>query len=113
MKKRLAAIMLAALVMSAICACGGGGGAADPKEPFVGKWANASGNAVYEFKADGTGSFTVSESAVTEFTFEVTDNKIKLTYTSAAEPSEFEFKIEGDVLTIQDSYGNGVEYTKQ
>lgn len=79
---------------------------------IVGSWEYTSGGYVYTFNADGTGSYTAGET-VMEFTYEDDGSTVKILYSSATVPNEFAYTISGNTLSIEDSFGEKVEYTKK
>ena len=72
---------------------------------LVGTWSY--GSYVYTFNADGTGDYSGSA-----LTWEDLGDKISILYDGFTSPMELEYSIEGDTLTIVDSFGEGVEYTR-
>lgn len=82
------------------------------KGAIVGSWEYTSGGYVYTFNADGTGSYTAGET-VMEFTYEDDGSTVKILYKNATVPNEFAYTVSGDTLSIEDSFGEKVEYTKK
>ena len=72
---------------------------------LVGTWSY--GSYVYTFNADGTGDYSGSA-----LTWEDLGDKISILYDGFSSPMELEYSIDGDTLTIVDSFGEGVEYTR-
>ena len=72
---------------------------------LVGTWTY--GSYVYTFNADGTGDYSGSA-----LTWEDLGDKISILYDGFTSPMELEYSIDGDTLTIVDSFGEGVEYTR-
>lgn len=82
---------------------------------LVGSWdyAELSGM-VYTFNADGTGSYDMF-GEVMKFTYEADGSTLKITYTDEGvdEPTELEYKIDGDTLIVKDLFGNDTLYKRK
>ncbi|MBR5459583.1 MAG: hypothetical protein IKV53_01840 [Clostridia bacterium] len=65
----------------------------------------------YNFLEDGTGYYSMSY-AKKEFTFSATEERVTLCYPGDAFPLCFRYEINEDILSIEDSLGNFVEYKK-
>ena len=82
---------------------------------IVGSWdyAELSGM-VYTFNADGSGSYDMF-GEVMKFTYEADGSTLKITYTDEGvdAPMELEYKIDGDVLNVKDSFGNDTIYKRK
>ena len=127
MKKILSVLFVLMMVLS-LAACGGktapaASGAASSAaasapaastpagaDGVVGAWAHD--NYVYTFKADGTGTYDAAGTMM-EFTYEATDKELSITFTGNTAPMVLEYSINGNVLTIVDSFGSDVNYTKK
>lgn len=48
-----------------------------------------------------------------EFTYEDDGSKVSILYTGNTMPSEYSYTVNGNVLSIEDSFGEKVEYTKK
>ena len=81
------------------------------KKGIVGSWKHEQGY-VYTFKEDGTGNYSYGDAAM-EFTYKVEDNKLSILYTGNTAPFETTFTIDGDTLTIKDSFDNDTIYKRQ
>ena len=110
MKKRfLLTICFCAVMTLFLVGCG--------KKGLIGDWVYFNGsstqsNIYYTFKDEKNGSYTFYGSA-RNFTY--TDDGTKLTILYDGDTAAFEttFKIEDDKLTIKDSLGNDVVYTRK
>ncbi len=101
MKKGLLVCLLAVLCVTLV-GCG-------KKEGLVGEWAYGSGNTfVFTFNEDKTCSY-----AGRNCTYTVDGDKLSVLYDGDTAPFETTFKIEDDKLTIKDSLGNDVVYTRK
>ena len=82
---------------------------------LVGSWdyAELSGM-VYTFNADGSGSYDMF-GEVMKFTYEADGSTLKITFTdeNVDEPTELEYKIDGDTLNVKDSIGNDTLYKRK
>ncbi len=128
--KVLALVMSAILVVFAFAACGGkteaptekaaaadSGEKADDagkasKGAIVGSWEYTDGGYTYTFNKDGTGSYSAGDT-VMEFTYEDSGDKVSILYTGNTVASEYAYTISGDTLSIEDSFGDKVEYVKK
>ena len=79
---------------------------------IVGSWEYTSGGYVYTFNADGTGSYSAG-STVMEFTYTDKGDSVEILYTGNTMPNVFKYSISGNTLSIDDSFGDKVEYTKK
>lgn len=103
MKKGLLACLLV-LVCVLVIGCG-------KKDPIVGKWAYGSGESfMYTFNSDGTCHYTANNK---DCTYKVDGDKLSITYEGSTAAFETTFKIEGNKLTIKDSFGSDVVYEKR
>ena len=66
----------------------------------------------YNFLPDGTGYYSMAE-AKKEFTYSIDGNSITIYYPGDIAANVFEFAICDDILSIQDSFGNFVNYKKK
>ena len=136
MKKVIAILMVLIFSISILAGCGGDGGG-DNKEggnsgggenaTLVGKWEHTWGY-VYEFKENGTGSYTIGE-MVNEFNYEDKGGTIIFVYKNISayedvptdepggyvyqDPQERKYTIKGKKLSVEDSFGEMVEYEKK
>jgi len=79
---------------------------------IIGSWEYTNGGYVYTFNSDGTGSYSAG-STVMEFTYEDDGSNVKILYTGNTSPNEFAYTVSGNTLSIEDSFGEKVEYTKK
>ncbi|MBE6835295.1 MAG: hypothetical protein E7515_03480 [Ruminococcaceae bacterium] len=79
---------------------------------IIGSWVYSGGGYTYTFNKDGTGSYTAG-STVMEFTYEDDGSTVKILYKGNTVPNEFAYTIKGKTLSIEDSFGDKVEYTKK
>ena len=80
---------------------------------LVGKW-KAEGYSVdyyYIFNEDKTCAYEMA-GAKMECTYEDDGTKVTILYKGNTESSSYEYKIDGDTLTIKDSFGNDVIYKR-
>ncbi len=79
---------------------------------IIGSWVYAGGGYTYTFNADGSGSYSAG-STVMEFTYEDLGGKVKILYKGNTMASEYGYTVSGNTLSIEDSFGDKVEYTKK
>lgn len=84
---------------------------------IVGTWNyynnnKASTDAYYTFNSDKTGSYTFYKTKK-DFTYEDDGKKVTIKYKNTTSPNVFEYKIEKDILTIKDSFGEDVTYKRK
>ena len=65
----------------------------------------------YNFMPDGTGFYSMAD-AKKEFTYKADDTRVVIYYPGDIDALNFKYEIIGDVLSIEDSFGNFVEYRK-
>lgn len=76
----------------------------------MGKWASVDLPCfAYNFSHDGIGYYSFM-SGKKEFTYTANENSVTIHYTGDLLPGTFEYVIEDDILSIQDSFGNYVKY---
>ena len=71
--------------------------------------------AVYNFKADKTGTYTITVGGNTvekELTYKTRKNLLLITYKGDKDVFELEYTIKDDVLTVKDSLNENVVYQK-
>ena len=110
----LAALLLASMLL-ALTACGGSNEPetpADPAKAIVGQWKYKSGNYVYTFKDDGTGSYDAAGTLM-EFTYEIDGENLSILYSGSSAPFKTTFSINGKELDVKDSNGNSTIYIRQ
>ena len=117
--KKILTIAVAALLLTAmlfaLTACGGEKepeAPADPAKAIIGSWKYKSGNYVYTFKEDGTGSYDAAGNLM-EFTYEIDGENISILYSGSSSPFKTTFSINGNQLDVKDSLGNSTIYNKQ
>ncbi len=118
MKKALAILIIMILGITMLAACGGGGsgsatGSGASTAAIVGEWEYEFGGYVYEFKEDGTGTYTVGSDSVMNFTYKEDGKTLSLLYDGMSVPTEFEYTLDGDTLNIKDSFGSDAIYKKK
>ena len=108
--KKLLKSMFLGLVLSvgvlALTACGA------KSDSIVGSWKYDSGDYVYTFNEDGTGSYNVYGNDML-FTYTTEESKLSILYNGNTAPFETEYSINGKTLNIKDSFGNDTLYTRQ
>lgn len=102
----VAALVVVIGVVAAVCIINAG-----TKDPLVGSWAN--GSYVYTFNEDKTCSYAYSGAGAMECTYETDGDKISILYTGNTAAFETTYKIEGNTLTVVDSFGNDTVYTRK
>lgn len=111
MKKIIAVVMIFMMVF-ALCACG------DSKKDeapltLVGSWeSDALADYIYTFNEDGTGNYSVAGLDM-PFTYEDNGNSFSILYDGNTAATDFEYTIEGEKLTIIDSFGDPTVYTRK
>lgn len=113
----IAVVMAMSLLVLTFGACGSSGGSdtsskAEEKTGIIGSWEYETGGYTYTFNDDGTGSYAVGENKM-EFTYKDNGKAVEILYTGNTDASTYEYKIDGDMLTIKDSLGNDVKYKKK
>ena len=104
MKKYLVGLLLV-VVCLVLVGCG------STKKGIVGKWKHESTDYTYNFKSDGTGTYSYGSSSM-EFTYETTDTKISITFAGSTIPFTTKYTLDGDKLNIIDSFGNDTIYKR-
>lgn len=79
--------------------------------PLVGSWTHSAGY-TYTFNKDKTGSYAYGETEM-KFTYEDDGKKVSIKYENSDNTLDLEYKIDGKTLTIKDSFGSDVEYTRK
>lgn len=105
MKKVISGILLV-LIFLLTTGCGAKG--------LIGKW-RADGYSVdyyYIFNEDKTCAYEMS-GAKMECTYEDDGTKVTILYKGNTIANSYEYKIEGDILTIKDSFGQDVKYIRK
>ena len=93
-------------------ACNKGTKQSDEPITLVGQWEYSALNCTYTFNDDGTGSYNFAGSEM-KFTYEDKGDSFSVLYDGNTVASDYEYVIEGNVLTITDSFGSPVEYTRK
>lgn len=86
--------------------------AGNDSSALIGSWEYESGGFTYTFNADGTGTYDVY-GEVMNFTYTDNGSSIEMLFDDVDTPSTYEYSIEGDALTIKDSFGEDVKYIKK
>ena len=108
MKKKLLLVVL--VMLSGVLLFTGCGEKKEKKNSIEGKWAYSS--FVYNFESDGTGYYDAAGTKM-DFTYEIKDNKLSILYKGSTAPFETEFSIDGDTLTVKDSFGKDFKYVRR
>ena len=109
--KKVILSMIAVVVMAlAFVSCGNSGDNGSKKgdakaQGLVGNW-YYNDNTFYTFNADGTGSYTVYGTLWGNFNYTESDGKLTLNYEGFSDPTVFNYKVEGETLTILSGEGN-------
>lgn len=117
MKKIISIVSIIAIIIVALTftGCGRNKSEEEKKVSIVGTWkieAEVDLDYKYVFNEDGTGAYQYN-GAELKFTYEDNGNSIKIMFDGSPVASEVEYKIEGDILTIKDSFDKDVKYKKQ
>lgn len=80
--------------------------------PLVGSWVFEEGGFTYTFNADGTGSYDAF-GEVLNFTYTDNGDSITMTYVDVDVPTTLPYAIDGNTLTVTDSFGSEVKYIKK
>jgi len=109
MKKKILFGFIALITVITLAGCG----SKNKDKGLVGSWEykDASGY-VYTFNEDKTGSYTAFGTEM-KFTYEDKGTEVSILYDGNTMESTFEYKIEGNQLTIKDSFGNDVIYVRK
>ncbi len=125
--RRVLAAVFALCLMFSLAACGSSGaseepasGGADASEAapvptIIGAWANKDmPNYIYYFNEDGTGSYYIDggESDFWTYTFVDNGDSVTLDYGNDSTPNTFKYKLDGDSLSITDSFDEYVDYVR-
>lgn len=79
-------------------------------ESLIGKWKRSGYS--YTFNEDKTCEYVVL-GLRKECSYEVSDDKLIISYEGTNSSFEYKYKIEKNVLHIYDSLGSNIEYTKE
>lgn len=117
MKKALVSTIAVAIMALVFVSCGNNGGkkADNAAKGIVGSW-YYSDNTYYTFNEDGTGSYTAFGALFGNFTYTEGDGKLTLNYAESTEPTVFNYKLEGETLTIlagESNLGSDTEYKRK
>ena len=109
MKKWIAIALTMVLCLSLLAGCG----KKEKEEPvtLVGTWEYKELDAAYIFNEDGTGAYRFY-GAEMPFTYTDDGESVSILYTGNTSPNVFAYSISGKTLSIEDSYGEMVKYTK-
>jgi hypothetical protein len=78
---------------------------------IVGDWTYVFGDYVYSFGKDGKGTYTAG-STVMNFTYKDNGDSVEILYDGNTIASTYKYRIDGDKLFIEDSFGEETEYKK-
>lgn len=81
-------------------------------EAIVGSWKYDGMDYTYTFNADGTGNYAASGTDM-PFTFTTNDGNLEILYEGNTAPMVSTYTIEGDCMTMKDSFDSDVKYYKQ
>ena len=84
----------------------------DAAAALVGSWEYEGSGFVYNFNADGTGTYDLGSDQM-KFTYTATDKVLSITYDGMTEPMELEYKLDGDTLNVIDSLGSDTIYYRK
>lgn len=80
------------------------------KDKIIGKWTN--GSYVYTFNEDKTCSYDAAGTLM-KCTYETDGDKLSILYKNSDVAFETTYSIDGNILTVKDSFGNDVKYEKK
>lgn len=81
--------------------------------PLIGSWEyEEMSGFTYTFNPDGTGTYDVM-GEVMSFTYTDNGDSIEMLYEDVDAPSTYAYSIDGNTLTIKDSFGSDVKYIKK
>ena len=81
--------------------------------PLIGSWEyEEMAGFTYTFNADGTGKYDIM-GEVMNFTYTDNGDSFTMTYDDMDTPTTLDYVIEGDTLTVKDSFGTDVRYVKK
>ena len=81
--------------------------------PLIGTWDYEDLSGVsYTFNADGTGEYELL-GEVMSFTYTDNGDSVEILYADVDGPSALDYRIDGNVLIIKDSFGEDVKYIKE
>lgn len=111
--KRLGVLFLSTFLIIIMTGCG------KSSKGLVGTWnyydetsKKAKTDIYYTFEDNKEGSYTFYGD-VHKFKYEDKGDKVKISYENTTVPNEFEYSIDGDMLTIKDSLGSDVKYKRK
>lgn len=118
--KKVIFSMIAVVVMAlTFVSCGNsdnnGSDKGGKEQGIVGSW-YYNDNTFYTFNADGSGSYTAFGNLWGNFTYKEGDGKLTLTYEGFTDPTVFNYKMEGNTLTIlagEGNLGSDTEYKRK
>ena len=120
MKKVILSTIAVVVMAMTFVSCGnsgdnGGNKGGDKAQGVVGSW-YYNDNTFYTFNEDGTGSYTAFGNLWGNFTYKEGDGKLTLTYEGFTDPTVFNYKMEGNTLTIlagEGNLGSDTEYKRK
>ena len=83
---------------------------AEVDEALVGTWEYTDGGYSYVFNEDGTGEYAIDGSDDMTFTWGADGESVSILYDGNSMPMTLAYSIDGDQLTIADSFGEDVVY---
>ena len=109
------AVVIMALTFVSCGNSGNNGGNNKEQQGLVGNW-YYNDNTYYTFNADGTGSYTAFGNLSGNFTYTESEGKLILNYEGTTIPTELNYKVEGNTLTIlagESNIGSDTEYKRK
>ena len=82
----------------------------ESSESIIGQWEHLS--YVYTFNEDKTGTYNASGISM-NFEYEINDKNLSILFNGNTDPTILNYRINGNKLTITDSFGEDVIYTKK
>ena len=117
--KKIVCLLMVALMLVCFCACGNGGDSdtttttviSDVEKALIGKWNRNNSDIVLELMENNKGTQT-QKGISTNVYWEADADGIVLKTNMVAENVKMEYTLEGDTLTIKNTDGTKVVYTR-
>lgn len=119
--KRIKKILLLLVIVASvsfISGCGKKDNNNKSESKIIGTWEYKvkSTTTIYEFNKDKTGKYTTKfgdNELEQEFTYEITDTKLIITYEKDVDMFETEYKLDGKKLTVKNAFDEDVTFEKK
>lgn len=115
--RKWVALLLVVILVLGLTACGGDKGepakAGAPAAGIVGSWTYGNGSDLgYEFHPDGTGAYRFSN-GVNKFTYKDLGDTVAISFQGDRLANHWRYRVEGNVLTIENIFGKSVQYARK